>query len=113
MHARGRRVETRRIWRFAPARAGQADRIFLEQHQIGLSSADVDDDMSQAPATRDAFKEAVAPLVLKVAAGIHSAAYAGQLYRFVHEMRIGDCVIYPRKSDRLLHWGEIIGPYVF
>jgi len=38
---------------------------------------------------------------------------AGQIYRFVHEMRIGDFVIYPRRSDRTLRSGEIVEPYMF
>lgn len=28
-------------------------------------------------------------------------------------MRIGDAVLYPRKCDRTLHWGEVTGPYLF
>jgi len=32
---------------------------------------------------------------------------AGQLYRFVHEAKIGDIVIYPSKRDRHIHIGRI------
>lgn len=38
---------------------------------------------------------------------------AGQLYRFVHEVQIGDLVAYPAKSDRLVHIGRIDGPYAY
>jgi restriction system protein len=38
---------------------------------------------------------------------------AGQLFRFVHEVKIGDRVIYPRKIDRTLLWGEIATPYIY
>jgi restriction system protein len=112
MSAGGRGMEARRIWAIRAGTTGQADRIFLEQQQIGLSSADVDDDMSEKPASRDAFKEAFAALVLRVRPE-SIPSLAGQLFRFVHDVKIGDSVIYPRKSDRTLHWGEITGPYVF
>jgi len=35
---------------------------------------------------------------------------AGQLFRFVHEMAVGDLVVYPSKRDRLIHIGRIVGP---
>ncbi len=78
--------------------------------QIAISSAEVESDVSQLPASRGAFKEAfnVASSLRPEAVPIH----AGQLFRFVHEMRIGDRVIYPRRHDRTLRWGEVIGPYV-
>jgi len=36
---------------------------------------------------------------------------AGQLFRFVHEMKPDDIVVYPSKRDRKIHLGEIKGPY--
>ena len=42
-----------------------------------------------------------------------AADCVGSLAVGVHEMRIGHRVIYPRKSDRTLRWGEIVGPYVY
>ena len=35
------------------------------------------------------------------------------MFRFVHEMKTGDRVIYPRKIDRTLLWGEITTPYIY
>jgi len=39
------------------------------------------------------------------------ATAAGQLYRFVHEMKPGDLVAYPSREDRKIHLGRIDGPY--
>lgn len=39
--------------------------------------------------------------------------YAGQLFRFVHEMKPGDLVIYPSKRDRQVHLGRIEGGYEY
>jgi restriction system protein len=100
-----------RIWAVRAGNAGQADLIFIEHQQIALSFSEVGMDASRLPPSRGAFKEAFVRNGGTKASSI--PIQAGQLYRFVHEMRIGDRVIYPRKSDRTLRWGEIIGPYVY
>jgi restriction system protein len=100
-----------RIWAVRAGNAGQADHIFIEHDQIALSFIEAGGDASLLPASRGAFKEAFSR---NGAAKVGSIPIqAGQLYRFVHEMRIGDRVIYPRKCDRTLFWGEVIGPYVY
>jgi restriction system protein len=38
---------------------------------------------------------------------------AGQLFRFVHEMKPGDIVVYPSKRDRQVHLGRIEGGYTY
>ena len=102
----------RRIWAVRAGNVGQADAIFIDRCQVAISSSDVEGDVSGLPPSRRAFREIVAKMT-----GASSAAAipirAGQLYRFVHEMRIGEHVIYPRKADRTLHWGTISGPYVY
>lgn len=37
----------------------------------------------------------------------------GQLYRFAYDMQIGDYVVYPSKSDRMINLGEIVGDYEY
>jgi hypothetical protein len=37
---------------------------------------------------------------------------AGQISRFIHEMRKGDLLIYPSKIDKQVHLGEVAGAYV-
>ena len=102
-------MEKPRIW--AVRAAGDADPIFLERDQIAINFAQAAEDLSALPPTRGAFKE-----MFGRAGDPSSSAIpiqAGQLYRFVHELSIGDNVIYPRRADRSLNWGEIVGPYVF
>ena len=105
-------METSRIWAARAGNAGQADGIFMDRCQAAISSSDVEDDVGTLPPSRRAFREIVARMT-----GVSNPAAvpvrAGQLYRFVHEMRIGDHLIYPRKADRTLHWGTITGPYVY
>jgi restriction system protein len=101
-------MDKRRIWAVRAGSFGQADHIFLGLGQIAISFAESGGDVSALPAVRSAFRAAVGASHAPTA-----PTQANQLYRFVHEMRIGDYVIYPRKSDRTLHWGEVTGPYVF
>jgi restriction system protein len=40
-------------------------------------------------------------------------ANASQLFRFVHEMKCDDLVVYPSKVDKQIHIGRIVGDYQF
>lgn len=104
-------MDDHRIWGVRAGNAGQADHIFIERDQIALSFSDAGGDASQLAPSRGAFKEAFSRSGAAKPSSI--PIQAGQLYRFVHEMRIGDRVVYPRKCDRTLRWGEVIGPYVY
>jgi restriction system protein len=103
---------SRRIWTVRAGRSGQADEIFMARKQLAINFSEVDGDASKLPATRSAFREAFSRLMATDRPSAIPIS-AGQLYRFVHDMRIDDYVIYPRKSDRTLHWGTITGPYIY
>ena len=105
-------MDGKRIWAIRAGSAGQADALFIEQNLIAMSSAEVDDDVGKLSASRSAFKQAFDPPNTNVRPEA-IPILAGQLFRFVHELQIGDYVIYPRKSDRTLRMGEIAGPYLF
>ncbi len=100
-----------RIWAVRAGGNGQGESIFLDRNQIALNFVEAVADVSDLPATRTAFKEMFGQSSDAKPSAI--PIQAGQLYRFVHELSIGDFVIYPRRADRSLHWGEITGPYVF
>ena len=99
-----------RIWAVRAGAASQVDHIFMTRNQLAVNFAEIDGDASALPANRSAFKEAFGRSDMRAAA---IPIQAGQLFRFVHEMRIGDRVVYPRKIDRMLCWGEVTGPYVY
>ncbi|MCB1525770.1 MAG: restriction endonuclease [Rhodoblastus sp.] len=105
-------MEAKRIWCVRAGASGEADFLFLKRNQVAMSFEDMGGDVASLPAARDAFKEAFARAAPAARASSIPIS-AGQLYRFVHEMRIGDNVIYPRKSDRTVRWGEVVAPYVF
>jgi restriction system protein len=67
-------------------------------------------DLSRIADNREAFKKAV----LEKYAGAKPGSIpvqAGVLYRFLHEVKEGDLVVYPSKVDRMVNLGRIAGPY--
>ncbi len=91
---------------------GEADSVFLKNNQIAVGSVEMGPEAKELPAARAAFKEAFARANPQ-ARPSSIPVCAGQLFRFVHELSIGDLIIYPRKCDRTLRWGEVVGPYVY
>ncbi|WP_377828793.1 restriction endonuclease [Bradyrhizobium lupini] len=69
-------------------------------------------DLSKLPATREAYKKAVAATYPNVKPGA-VPVIAGTLFKFVNEMKKGDLVIYPSKADRMVNLGVIDGEYEF
>jgi restriction system protein len=101
-----------RVWAIRAGGESEADPLFIENEQIAVGFIDADHDVSALPPQRAAFKDAFAgPGAETPPASI--PIQAGQLFRFVHEMKTGDRVIYPRKIDRTLLWGEIATPYLY
>ncbi len=99
------------IWTVRGGRTGDADSFFLKKSKVALGWERLTD-LSSLKQDRDAFKTAVAQAWPdKTAASV--ANNAGQLFRFVHEMRTGDLILYPSKIDRLVHIGTILGPYTY
>lgn len=99
------------IWGIHAGRSGDAETLFLKKNRIGIGWAKVGD-ASALPATRDAFKGAVEKAYPDKKPGAIPNS-AGQIYRFVHEMKLGDLVAYPSKLDRRVYVGRVAGPYLY
>jgi restriction system protein len=69
-------------------------------------------DLSKLPANREAFKKAVSATYPKMKPGA-VPIIAGTLFKFAHDMKKGDLVIYPSKVDRMVNLGVIQGEYKF
>ena len=99
------------MWGIHGGRTGDADTLFLQGGCVALGWPSVGD-LSKLPATREGFKTRVAeafPAMKQGAVPVN----AGQLYRFVHEAKIGDIVVYPSKNDRHIHIARIEGDYEY
>ena len=95
------------IWGIHGGKTGDADSLFLKKKFIALGWHKCGN-LGDLPADRDAFKE----LVLKSYPDNKPASIpnnAGQLYRFVHEMKTDDLIVYPSKRDHTVHIGQSQG----
>jgi restriction system protein len=99
------------LWGIHAGRTGDADRLFSTESVVALGWPKVGD-LSKLANNRDAFKAAVVQAYPdKVPGAI--PGNAGQLYRLIHEAKVGDFVIYPSKLDRTVHIGQITGEYKY
>jgi restriction system protein len=104
-------TEERQVWGIHAGRTGDADHLFLKRNRVALGWDKVGD-LGVLPKDREVFKKAVAQAYTDAKPGA-IPGNAGQLYRFAHEMQIGDFVVYPSKRDRHVHIGEIQGGYQY
>lgn len=99
------------IWGIHAGKTGDADSLFLKKNVVALGWIEMGD-IGKFPPDREAFKEQVKAVHADWKPG-HVYNSAGQLYRFVHEMKVGDLVAYPSKRDRQIHIGEITGEFEY
>jgi restriction system protein len=99
------------IWGIHAGRTGDADKLFLKDNCIALGWYEVGD-LGKIGSDREAFKEKIAQIYPDISPGA-LPLNAGQLYRFVYEMKIGDLVAYPSKIDKQIHIGRIDGEYQY
>lgn len=90
---------------------GGADSLFLKKSVVAMGWDEMGD-LSALKADRSSYKEKVA----EIYPGIKKGAipnWAGQLYRFVHELQVGDTVVYPSKIDKQIHIGIMKSDYEY
>lgn len=97
------------LWGIHAGRTGDAHSLFLDSGVVALGWHEMPD-LTSLPADREAYKKRLREEYPDAKDGA-IPVWAGQLFRFVHEMTEGDLVIYPSKSDRLVNIGRISGPY--
>jgi restriction system protein len=99
------------LWGIHAGKTGDADTLFLKKDCVAVGWAKMGD-LGALKADRDAFKTRVAQVYPEKKPGA-IPNNAGQLFRFVHEMKPGDIVVYPSKRDRQVHLGRIEGGYFY
>jgi restriction system protein len=87
------------------------DSLFLNNNVIAIGWGELGD-IGQFGNNREIFKERYAA-TFPTDKKEKIAVCAGQLYRFVHEMSIGDYVVYPSKSNREINIGVVEGDYLY
>jgi restriction system protein len=97
------------LWGIHGGKTGDADSLFLNKRVVAIGWRQVGD-LGKLKPDREAFKDAVSAAFPDAKPGA-IPNYAGQLFRFVHEMKPGDLVAYPSKRDRQVHIAQVEGPY--
>jgi restriction system protein len=69
-------------------------------------------DLNALPSSRDAFKAALAKAYPTEKSGAVPVK-AGILFRFAKEMTLGDVIVYPSKTDRVVNIGLVESNYTF
>ena len=87
------------------------DPLFLHQNLIAIGWEEMGD-LSVISASRDAYKEKYIATYPDAKKG-SIATSAGMLYRFVHEVREGDYVVFPSKIDRKINIGIVESAYFY
>ena len=89
----------------------QDDSLFLQGNVIAIGWNEMGDLSVLAP-DRESFRDkylAVFPDAKKGSV----ATSSGMLFRFVHEMQIGDYVVFPSKTDRMVNIGVVESEYQY
>lgn len=101
------RTEEKRIWGIHT----QDDNLFLQDNTMAIGWRDIGD-LSHIGNSRDAFKKKYSETYPgKPKQSIANGA--GMLYRFCHEVQVGDYVVFPSKSNRMVNLGVVDGDYVY
>ena len=96
------------IWAIHPGKGGAAEDLFLQRKVIAIGWPNMGDLSHYAD--REAYKRALPEAYLEEKAGAIPTK-AGMLYRFVHEMKVGDLVVCPLKLVREVRIARIVGEY--
>jgi restriction system protein len=97
------------VWGIHAGKTGDADTLFMTKNVIAIGWHALGD-LSKLQPDREAFKTAVGQKYPEKKPGA-IPNNAGQLFRFVHEMQVGDQVVYSSKQTREVHIGRVEGPY--
>lgn len=89
----------------------QDDNLYLKHGKIAIGWREMGD-LNDIENNREAFK-AKYQLVYPDAKKGSIPTGSGMLYRFCHEVQIGDYVVFPSKSDRMINIGEVTGDYIY
>jgi restriction system protein len=97
------------VWGIHAGKTGEAEALFADHNCIAVGWPEVGD-LASLKANREAFKARYGQVYPDRSAG-HVPVAAGQLFRFVNEIQVGDYVVFPAKLDRTVRIGRIIGGY--
>ena len=87
------------------------DNLFLKKNIIAVSWSEFGDLAAVEP-TKEAFKVRYKMIYPDAKPGSIPVA-SGMLYRFCHEIQVGDYIIFPSKIDKMINIGIVDSPYIY
>jgi restriction system protein len=100
-----------RLWLFRAGKNGEFENKFLTDNRVYLTWTNLDIDLESLDAKEDLYRILVDKYDLeKEKTAIN---WASQIWPIAHRMKIGDWVVLPSKVNRTLHFGKIVGDYVY
>ena len=102
-------IEEKHIWGIHTPEIN--DDLFLQNNTLAIGWKEIGD-LSNIEKNRDAFREKYISTYPDAKKG-NIATNSGTLFRFVCEMQIGDYVVFPSKSDRMINIGVVESDYIF
>ena len=87
------------------------DNLFLKKNVIAISWHEFGDLAAVEP-TREAFKARYQVIYPDAKPGSIPGS-SGMLYRFCHEIQIGDYIVFPSKIDKMINIGIVESPYIY
>jgi uracil-DNA glycosylase len=108
----GEATSSRRLWVVRAGKKSEAHNIFMERSVVAIrfwQQLDIGD-ASKLLAFKEAFRQACQKAAPDEAKG-HNQMRGDQLYKFVHEMRVGDGIVYPSKEEGRVRLGVVQSEY--
>lgn len=99
------------IWGVHAGKFGDADSLFAENSCIAIGWHEIGD-LRNLGNNREAFKAQYAKVYSDAKLGAIPVS-AGLTFRFIHEIAVGDLVIYPSKVDKHIHIGRVVSDYQY
>lgn len=99
------------LWGIRAGVKGEADSLFLKEGVVALGWFELGD-LTLLNQDRETYKAKLKSTYPNDRPG-SIPVNAGQLFRFVNEIKVGDLVAYPSKIDRLIHIGEVESNYEY
>ena len=103
--------QSHHVWVIRAGVKGSADDYFINKNIIVLKSQGFKD-LRKIESTRHAFYQVYKSISID-ASRTAIAGIGGKFYRFIHEMKVDEFVLYPSLKNRMVYCGEVIGEYKF
>lgn len=100
-------AEDKRIWGIHTL----DETLFLKDNVIAIGWKEIGN-LSAIDPSREAFKEQYA-ITFPEEKKMQIALGAGMLYRFAHEIQVGDYVVFPSRKNREINIGVVEGAYTY